>query len=106
MIITNKGQIDMYKKKELKRKTEKISSLIEAIATALIIVGFATGITTILGLIVQSRKSIELIFAIMMIDGTLSAIILSILTITVFIPFVSKWNLDDKTYKYLANKTR
>ena len=96
----------MDKKKELKRKADKISSLMEAIATALIIVGFATGIATILGLIVQSRKSIELIFAIMMIGGTLSAIILSILTITIFIPFVSKWNLDDKTYKYLANKTR
>lgn len=96
----------MDKKQELKRKAEKISSLMEAIATALIIVGFATGIATILGLIVQSRKSIKLIFAIMMIGGTLSAIILSILTITVFIPFVSKWNLDDKTYKYLANKTR
>ena len=78
----------------------------EAIVTALIIVGFATGIATILGLIVQSRKSIKLIFAIVMIGGTLSAIILSILTITVFIPFVSKWNLDNKTYKYLANKTR
>lgn len=96
----------MDKKKELKRKAEKISSLMEAIAAALIIVGFATGIATILGLIVQSRKSIELIFAIVMIGGTLSAIILSILTITVFIPFVSKWNLDDKTYKYLANKNQ
>ena len=96
----------MDQDKELRKKAEKISSLMEAIATAFIIVGVATGIATVIGLVAQCRKSIEVIFAIMMIGGMLSAIFLSIMTIMVFIPFVSKWDLDDKVYKHLVSIKR
>ena len=96
----------MDQTKELRRKAGKTSSLIEAIATAFIIVIFATCIAIIIGLAVHCVKSAELIFTIMIIGGLFSAILLSILTLTVFIPFVSKWNLDDKVYKYLVSIKR
>lgn len=94
----------MDQKKELKRKAEKISSLIEAIATACIIIIFATCMAIVIGLISQCGKSTVSILTIEIIGGLFSAIFLSIITLIVFIPFTSKWNLEDKIYEYLAGK--